>query len=209
DLEHVRSIAQRVAESSGLELVDVELRGGGKHRMLRLVIDRPSMGTAGVVGAVQGAGVAGVVSGTNLTQAGVTHEDCAAMSREVSAILDVEDAVPGGSYTLEVSSPGLDRKLVRPADFQRFTGSRVRLMTREPIAGNQHFEGRLESFSEGRLVLDLARQKAKGKGQKRDRREAGRRRQEAMGTQAGESPASTRVEIELANVERAYLVPEV
>ncbi len=181
DLEHVRSIAQRVAESSGLELVDVELRGGGKHRMLRLVIDRaPGSGTGGVVGAVQGVGVSllqgGDVQGTHL---GVTHEDCAAMSREVSAILDVEDAVPGGSYTLEVSSPGLDRKLVRPADYERFTGSRVKLMTREPIEGNRYFEGRLESFSKGRLVLDLS-QKSKGKRQKRQG--AGGRRQEAGGS---------------------------
>ncbi|MGH9601762.1 MAG: ribosome maturation factor RimP, partial [Terriglobales bacterium] len=84
----------------------------------------------------------------------------------MSAILDVEDAVPGGSYTLEVSSPGLDRKLVRSADFERFTGSRVKLMTREPIAGNRYFEGRLEGFSEGRLVLDLTRQKEKGKRKK-------------------------------------------
>jgi len=194
DLEHVRRIAQRVTESSGLELVDVELRGGGKHRMLRLVIDRASS-------------VGGVV--------GVTHEDCAAVSREVSAILDVEDAVPGGSYTLEVSSPGLDRKLVRPADYERFTGSRVKLMTREPVAGNRHFEGRLESFAEGRLVLDLASQKSKGKRQK-GKQEAGGRRQaagesagEAGQRDAGESPASTQVEIELANVERANLVPEI
>ncbi len=180
DLEHVRSIAGRVAESSGLELVDVELRGGGgKHRMLRLVIDRAS--SAG--GAV-----------------GVTHEDCAAVSREVSAILDVEEAVPGGSYTLEVSSPGLDRKLVRPADYERFTGSRVKLMTREPVAGNRHFEGRLESFAEGRLVLGVSMQNSKGKMKK------GKRPGE--GGSAGESPASTRIEIELTNVERANLVPE-
>ncbi len=184
DLEHVRDIARRVAESSGLELVDVELRGGGRHRMLRLVIDR----------APGGSGVAGV-----------THEDCAAMSREVGAILDVEDAVPGGSYTLEVSSPGLDRKLVRPADYERFTGSRVKLMTREPVAGNRYFEGRLESFAEGRLVLDLERRKEKGKRQKGGQ-EAGGRRQEA-----GESLTHpvTRIEIELANVERANLVPEI
>lgn len=201
DLEHVRAIAQRVAESSGLELVDVELRGGGgKHRMLRLVIDRPAAGSAPVVGAVPGAGIEQDV----VTVHGVTHEDCAAMSREVSAILDVEDAISGGSYTLEVSSPGLDRKLVKAADFERFTGSRVKLMTREPIilpgaglpggGGNRHFEGRLESFSEGKLVLDLASQKAKGK-RKKD-------------TTAGETPA-LRIEIELGNVEKANLVPEI
>src|SRR6059036_3661078 len=129
EAERVREIAERVAASSGLEVVEVELRGGGKSRMLRIVIDKP---------------------------AGVTHEDCANVSREVGTILEVEDAMPGGSYLLEVSSPGLDRKLVRPADYERFTGSRVKLTTHQPINGNRHFEGRLESFHEGRLILDLS-----------------------------------------------------
>jgi ribosome maturation factor RimP len=83
----------------------------------------------------------------------VTHEDCANLSREVGTILDVEDAVPGGSYTLEVSSPGLDRKLLKAADYERFAGSRVKLMTRQPVNGNRHFEGKLESFHDGRLTL--------------------------------------------------------
>src|SRR6476661_10765590 len=98
EIERVQQIAERVAASSGLELVEVEFRGGGKSRMLRITLDKPG---------------------------GVTHEDCANLSREVSTILDVEDAVPGGSYVLEVSSPGLDRKLVRPADFERFQGSLI------------------------------------------------------------------------------------
>ena len=93
DLDHVRAIVERVAASLGVEVVEVELRGGGKSRMLRIFIDKP---------------------------AGVTHEDCAALSREVSTIFDVEDAMPGGPYVLEVSSPGLDRKLSRAADFERF-----------------------------------------------------------------------------------------
>jgi ribosome maturation factor RimP len=129
DLDQVRAIAERVAASLGLEVVEIELRGGGKGRMLRIFIDKP---------------------------AGVTHEDCANVSREVSTILDVEDAMPGGSYLLEVSSPGLDRKLFRPADFERFQGSRVKLTTRDPVNGNRHFEGRLEHFEGGRLTLDLA-----------------------------------------------------
>src|SRR2546425_6034008 len=83
DLDHIHAIAERVAASLGVEVVEIELRGGGKSRMLQIFIDKPS---------------------------GVTHEDCANLSREVSTILDVEDAVPGGSYVLEVSSPGLDRK---------------------------------------------------------------------------------------------------
>src|SRR5258705_1650466 len=129
EIDKVREIAERVAASSGLETVEVELRGGGKARMLRIVIDKP---------------------------AGVTHEDCANLSREVGTILDVEDVIPGSSYVLEVSSPGLDRKLSRPADFQRFTGSQVKLTTYQPVNGNRHFEGRLESFRDDRLILDLS-----------------------------------------------------
>jgi ribosome maturation factor RimP len=160
EIEKVRGIAERVAVSSGLEVVEVELRGGGKARMLRIVIDKP---------------------------AGVTHEDCANLSREVGTILDVEDAIPG-SYTLEVSSPGLDRKLFRPADYERFTGSRVKLTTQQPVNGNRHFEGRLESFQQGRLTLDLSAVRKKRR---------------------PEQGATEKVEIDLANVEKANLVPEI
>src|SRR5208283_2797544 len=127
-LDKVREIVERVAQSSGLEVVDVELHGGGKARMLRIFLDKPT---------------------------GVTHEDCANVSREVGTILDVEDAMPCGSYLLEVSSPGLDRKLSKPGDYQRFTGSLVKLMTRDPVNGNRHFEGRLKAFHDGRLSLEL------------------------------------------------------
>jgi ribosome maturation factor RimP len=161
DAEQVRAIAERVAASSGLEVVEVELHGGGKTRMLRVFLDKPT---------------------------GVTHEDCAQFSREFGTILDVEDVIPGGSYVLEVSSPGLDRKLVKAADYERFAGSKVKLMTREPVNGNRYFEGRLESFREGRLTLDLS--------------EARRKQRPAAG-----SPQ--KLEIELANVEKANLVPEI
>jgi ribosome maturation factor RimP len=161
DLEHVRGIAERVTASSGLELVDLEFRGaGGKARMLRLFIDKPG---------------------------GVTHADCEAVSREVGTILDVEDAVPGGSYTLEVSSPGLDRKLSRPEDFARFIGSRVKLTTREPIEGNRFLEGRLDSFQDGTLALLVAAGKAR----------RGKPEQTAR-----------RVEVAFSNVEKANLVRE-
>src|SRR5215470_12300154 len=128
DLEKIRAIVGRVAATYGVEVVEVDLRGGGKSRMLRITIDKPG---------------------------GVTHEDCDNVSREVGTILDVEDAVPGGSYTLEVSSPGLDRKLVRPSDYQRFVGSRVKLTTREPVDGGRHFEGRLESANGDRITVDV------------------------------------------------------
>src|SRR5271157_5409038 len=105
-VDRVREIAERIAASSGLEVVDIEFLGGGKARMLRVFLDKP--------GAVP-------VSSGAVSQ-GVTHEDCANFSREFGTILDVEDVMPG-SYTLEVSSPGLDRKLTKAADFTRFTGS--------------------------------------------------------------------------------------
>jgi ribosome maturation factor RimP len=161
DEDRVRGIAERVAGSSGLEVVEIEFRGGGKSRMLRVFLDKP---------------------------AGVTHEDCAQFSREFGTILDVEDVVPGGTYVLEVSSPGLDRKLKRAADYERFAGSKVKLMTREPVNGNRHFEGRLESFRDGRLTLDLS--------------EARRKHRPGAG-----SPQ--KLEIDLANVEKANLVPEI
>src|SRR5262249_24195048 len=126
-----------VASSSGLEVVEVELRGGGKARMLRIVIDRPGPAASGA-------------------PAGGTHGDCANLSREGGTILDVEDVMPGGSYTPGGSSPGLDRKLTKPADYERFTGSGVKLTTRQPVNGNRHFEGRLENFQQGKLTLDLS-----------------------------------------------------
>src|SRR6185503_5033900 len=159
-IERVREVVDRVAASNGLEVVEVDLRGGGKSRMLRITIDKPG---------------------------GVTHEDCANLSREAGTILDVEDVVPGGSYLLEVSSPGLDRPLLRPADFERFQGSRVKLTTRMPVNGNRHFEGRLEHFESGRLTLDLS--------------EARRKHRPAEGE-------PQKLELELVNVEKANLVPE-
>src|SRR5437016_10762078 len=124
EIEAIRNIAERVAATDGIELVEIELKGGGKARTLRLTIDKPE---------------------------GVTHEDCANVSREVSTILDVEDVVPGGSYMLEVSSPGLDRPLLRPRDWQRAVGTRVKLVTHEAVDGQKAFEGRLEEVSDGRV----------------------------------------------------------
>jgi ribosome maturation factor RimP len=169
DVERVREIAERVASSSGLEIVEIEFLGGGKARMLRVFLDKASAGTDPL--------------------AGVTHEDCANFSREFGTILDVEDVMPG-SYTLEVSSPGLDRRLIKAADFTRFTGSRLKLTTWQPVDNNRHFEGRLESFKDGHLTLDLS--------------VASHKSRKKMGAAAGE-----KIEIEFANVEKANLVPEI
>ncbi len=162
DLNTIREIAGRVATAHGVEVVEVEMRGGGKARTLRITIDKPQ---------------------------GVTHDDCANVGRELSTILDVGDAVPGAAYTLEVSSPGLDRKLERPQDFERFTGSRIKRMRRAPVNGNRHFEGRLESFQDGRLLLETI---------------TGKKRPKPGHPQHGQ-----KVEIELANIEKANLVPEI
>ncbi|HLJ29189.1 MAG TPA: ribosome maturation factor RimP [Candidatus Angelobacter sp.] len=162
DVEKIKAIVSRVAATHGVEVVEVDLRGGGKARTLKITIDKPE---------------------------GVTHEDCANVSREVSTIVDVEDAVPGGSYTLEVSSPGLDRKLLGAKDFIRFIGSRIKVMTREPVNGNRHFEGRLESFTDGRLLLEVLTGKKKPK--------------------PGHAHPGQKIEIELANVEKANVAPEI
>jgi ribosome maturation factor RimP len=172
DLEKVRQIAERVAGSSGLEVVEVEVSGGGKHRTLRVFIDKPGAAPAAD------------------RPDGVTHEDCSNFSREFGTIVDVEDAFPGGSYVLEVSSPGLDRRLTKASDFERFRGQRVKLMTREPVSNNRHFEGKLESFENGKLLLDLS---------------AGRLNKKKVRPKDGES---SKIEIEFRNVEKANLVPE-
>ena len=181
DLDRVRQIAERVAGSSGLEVVEVEVCGAGKHRMLRVFIDRLENGRLenDRPGALPAAN----------RPAGVTHEVCSKFSREFGTIVDVEDAVPGGSYVLEVSSPGLDRKLTKAADFERFRGQRVKLTTREPVDNNRHFEGKLESFENGKLLLDLSAARKK-----------------KMRPKDGES---RKVEIELGNIEKANLVPEI
>jgi ribosome maturation factor RimP len=166
DIEKVRGIVERVAHDQGLEVVEIEFRGGGKARMLRIFIDKAG---------------------------GVSHDDCANVSNEVGTILDVEDSVPGAGYTLEVSSPGLDRKLSKPAEFERFTGSLVKVSTRESHDGNRHFEGRLESFVDGKLTLDLNAVQKGGKKHK--------------GPKVPD--VERKVEIALADVEKANLVPEI
>ncbi len=173
DIYRVRQIADRVASSSGLEVLEVEFRGDGPARILRVFLDKPGAAAADPL-------------------AGVTHGDCAHFSREFGTILDAEDAIPGRSYTLEVSSPGLDRKLTKPADFERFTGSRMKVMTKNPVKNNRYFEGRLESFHHGLLTLDLS--------------VASKKSRKKMGVAAQEKQ---KVGIQFANVERANLVPEI
>lgn len=119
---------------------------------------------------------------------GVTHEDCEHFSRDFGTLLDVEDLVPGTEYTLEVSSPGLDRKLSVAADYERFVGSLVKLQTFEPVNGNRHWKGRILKLVDGKLELDTSEEKRKSK-----------KKAEAR---------TTSVEVQLSNVEKANLVPE-
>ncbi len=127
DVDKIREMVERVATSEGLTVVDVELKGGRSNPLLRVYIDKPE---------------------------GVSHADCQLVSEQLSAILDVEDPFPG-RYLLEVSSPGLDRKLSKPSDFTHFVGRRARLVVREAVDEQKVFEGRLAGFDNGRVRLDL------------------------------------------------------
>jgi ribosome maturation factor RimP len=127
DLERIRQIAERVVTSEGLTLFDLELKGGRSNQLLRVYIDKGE---------------------------GVSHADCQLVSEQLSAILDVEDPIPG-SYVLEVSSPGLNRQLVKPRDFRYFAGRRARLVLREPVGTQRVIEGKLAGFEEGRVRMDL------------------------------------------------------
>ncbi len=129
ELGKIREAAERVARSFGLEIFDVEFKIG-KERILRVFIDR-------------------LPGPENPHDLGVTHKDCEHVSEQLSVILDVEDLVPGPAYTLEVSSPGLDRKLLKPADYERFVGRLAKVWLNEPVGKQQYFEGRLAGYGEG------------------------------------------------------------
>jgi ribosome maturation factor RimP len=130
---HVMGVARPVAEALcddlGLELVHLEYLRDRGGRIMRLYVDKP---------------------------AGVTLEDCAAVSRELSDLLDVQ--LPElGQYHLEVSSPGPNRPLSRPSDFERFRGRQAKIRTRAPINGQKNFSGTLEGLSDGAVRLNLGR----------------------------------------------------
>jgi ribosome maturation factor RimP len=195
DLEAIRAAAARVAASHGLDVVDIEFGGPAKDRSLRIFLEKNAAGRERLKAELAAGGeglperlVEGTLSVDQLS--GVTHEDCAEFSRDFSVLLDVEDLVAGGEYTLEASSPGLDRKLSRAEDFKRFAGCLVKVQTFEPIAGNRHWQGRLKAGAAAAdaisLDLDAVKQNSKT-------RKTGART----------------VEIELRNIERARLVPEI
>jgi ribosome maturation factor RimP len=121
----IEEVARGVAESAGLELVEVELKGGGDARLVRITIDKPE---------------------------GVTHADCGLVSERVGAVLEAGDVLPG-HYTLEVSSPGLERKLLKPKDYLQFQGRKAKLTLRDPVEGRQTWEGELAGYADGMILL--------------------------------------------------------
>lgn len=192
-LDAIRSAAERVAASHGLDVVDIEFIGPAKERTLRIFLEKNAEGRAKLKAEVA-AGVDGLperlVEGKLSVEqlSGITHEDCAAFSRDFGVLLDVEDLVPGAEYTLETSSPGLDRHLAKPEDFQRFAGSLVKVQTFEPIRNNRHWQGRLAAGDGSLITLDLAAVKQNSKSRK---------------------TGVDTVEIALGNIEKAQLIPEI
>jgi len=124
--ERVQELAERVAIDHGLELVHAEVAGPENKPIVRVFIDKPH---------------------------GVTHDDCSDVSLHLGTILDVEDFIHA-SYTLEVSSPGLERGLYKRADYERFVGNDAKLKTRQPIGGQRNFRGRLLGVQENDLIFE-------------------------------------------------------
>jgi ribosome maturation factor RimP len=203
EVEQIRTTAQRVAASHGLDVVDLEFHGGAKHRILRVFIEKNAEERKRLAADFE----AGANVGTDpkphgaagLDQlAGVTHTDCEAFSRDFGTVLDVEDLIPGADYTLEVSSPGLDRKLHGVEDFRRFHGMLVKVQTFEPVAGNRHWQGRIAEVRATAVQLAVSV------------KSAGRGKKSAEGrARTSSTAAASEVEISLSNIEKAQLVPEI
>ena len=188
-LDQIRATAERVAASHHLELVDLEFQGGSKFRTLRVFIEKNASERAKLAEQAA-AGTSELPKGVPVEMlSGVTHEDCAQFAQDFGTVLDVEDLIPGAEYTLEVSSPGLERKLFRPEDFTRFQGSLIKLQTFTPVNKNRQWQGRLTKFADGVLTIDLSAVKQKGKAKK--------------------AVTESTVDIALANIEKANLVAEI
>jgi ribosome maturation factor RimP len=126
-IARVTEIAERAGAAEEIEVVEVEFSGSGKARVLRIFIDKPT---------------------------GVTHTDCEAISQSVSEVLDAEDLVPGDHYHLEVSSPGVERKLVRPKDYTRFAGQKAKIVLTEAVENQKHWEGTLRGLEGDAVALE-------------------------------------------------------
>ena len=128
-IQRLTELGEQAAAGTAIEIVEVQLRGAGKARLLRVYIDRPG---------------------------GVTHADCELISQKLGKLLDDQDAVPGDSYTLEVSSPGVERNLSKPRDFERVIGQKIRLAVRDPIEGQTHFQGKLAQVAGEALDVEVS-----------------------------------------------------
>jgi len=126
DRDAIGEIIERVTSREGLEMVHWETVGPRNNFVLRIFIDKPG---------------------------GVNHGDCETVSHQVGTLLDMEDLIPG-KYTLEVSSPGIERGLYKRADYERFAGNRIKLKTDAPINGQRNFRGLLVGIIEDRVSLD-------------------------------------------------------
>ncbi len=131
-ISQLEAIAERVAAPAGIEIVEVELKGSGKHYLLRIYIDKPE---------------------------GVTHADCELVSRQMSAILDEEDPIPGSPTNSKSSSPGVERPLGKWQDWQRFTGKKVKVVLKEPVGRQpelKHFDGVITRAEDQNVTVELA-----------------------------------------------------
>jgi len=124
--EVLKDLIERTTARENLELVHWELVGPPRGLLLRIYIDKPG---------------------------GVTHGDCQNLSRRVETLVEVEDVIPSG-YVLEVSSPGIERPLYKPSDYERFAGSRIKLRTATPINGQRTFHGRLDGIKENKVHIE-------------------------------------------------------
>jgi len=189
-LETIRATADRVAASHHLDVVDLEFTGGAKHRLLRVFLEKDAAARAKLAEQAASDEAEGLPKGVPVeTLSGTTHEDCASFARDFGTVLDIEDLIPGAEYTLEVSSPGLERKLLKPADYDRFKGSLVKVQTFTPVDNNRHFTGRLTAFEGNNLTLDLSAVKQKAKAKK--------------------TLTAQIVEIAFSNIEKANIVAEI
>lgn len=192
-VDGIRELAERVAKSHHLDVVDLEFVGGGKARTLRVYLEKDAAERAKLKErATAGEEMAEMPRGVPVELlSGVTHEDCATFASDFGTLLDVENVVPGGEYTLEVSSPGLERKVAKPEEFERFTGSLVKVKTFAPVNNSRVWTGRLTGFADGVLTLDVGAVKQKGKARK-----------------AAAASAAEELRIALKDVEKANLVAE-
>jgi len=131
--EQVRNVATRVAHTYGLDIFDVQYRREAAGMVLRVLLDRPGPAAT--------------------AEESVSVDDCAHVSRDLSAVLDVEEIVPT-AYTLEVSSPGLDRPLRHADDYRRFAGRRAKIVMREAVDGQTFFKGQLAGVNGQKVLID-------------------------------------------------------